>query len=111
MHVRRRAMIGGVILALLYQDILHLFGGRAPSLTWSVFSSALPSGKLLKEGRATPARLEKTIRKLFVKSRHRRHHPQRQVFLPIVDVFSLARDLDTEEEVRQWGGELSENSA
>jgi hypothetical protein len=110
-HVRRKAMVAGVIGALLFQDFLHLVGLRAPSLTWTVLSSALPTARLLKEGRASRARLERTLRKLFVKSRHRRHFPERRVILPIVDVFSLARDLDTFEEVRQWGGEVSENSA
>jgi hypothetical protein len=60
----------------------------------------------LKKGRLTRLQLERSTRKIFVTSRHRKRYPDRRVLLPIVEGLSLALDIDTEEEARAAGGNV-----
>lgn len=110
-NYRRRVMVRGVVLELLYQDLLHLLTLRAPTLTWSVLRVGIAAAHELREGRITRTRLEDTLRRIFVASRHRRRHPERRVHLPIVEGLSLALDIDTEEEARAAGGEVADRLA
>lgn len=110
-HYRRTVMVRGVVAALLYQDLLHLLGGRMPSLTWSVLSTGISVARGLKRGRVTLDELEVAVRRILVNHRHRKRHPQRRVRLPIVDALSLALDIDTEEEARAVGGRVAPYSA
>jgi hypothetical protein len=103
---RRWVMIRGVIFELLYQDVLHLFSLRAPSLTWGVLGAGLSAGRRLRDGEASRRTLEKALRRMFAKSRHRRRHPDRRILLPLIEDLSLALDIDTEEEARAAGGDL-----
>lgn len=103
---RRGVMLRGVIFELLYQDLLHLFSLRAPSLTWGVLSAGFPAARGLRDGRASRTMLERALRRIFVKSRHRKRHPARRILLPFVDTLSLALDIDTEEEARAAGAEM-----
>jgi len=100
---RRGVMVRGVLGEMLYQDLLHVLRLRAPSLTWSVLRASIPAAELLRRGSITRQQLEDTLRKILVRSRHRRRHPERRVRLPIVDALFLARDIDTEEEARELG--------
>ncbi len=103
---RRGAMVRGVVLELLYQDLLHLFTLRAPVLTWSVLSIGISTARELKRGTLVRARLEHALRKMFVTSRHRKRYPDRRVRLPIMEGISLALDIDTEEEARAAGANV-----
>jgi hypothetical protein len=107
---RRGVMVRGVVLELLYQDLLHLFTLRAPTLTWSVLSVGIATARELQRGTVTRARLERALRKIFVTSRHRKRNPDRRVLLPIVEGLSLALDIDTEEEARAAGGNVSRSA-
>ncbi len=89
----------------------HLAALRLPNLTWGVLRAALPAAQLLNEGRATRARVEDTLRRMFVKYRHRKRYPQRRVHVPIVDGLSLALDMDTVEEAQASGVEVVDRSA
>lgn len=102
---RRGVMVRGLILEMLYRDLLHVLSLRRPTLTWSVLRAALPAANLLREGTITVAGLERALRKILVRYRHRRSWPQRRVVIPLVDELSLARDIDTVEEARELGGE------
>jgi hypothetical protein len=110
-NYRRSVMVRGVVLELLYQDLLHLLTLRAPTLTWSVLRVGISAAHELREGRITRNRLEDTLRRIFVASRHRRRHPERRVRMPIVEGLSLALDIDTEEEARAAGGEVADRLA
>ena len=44
------------------------------------------------------------MRRIFVRDRHRRRHPERRIFVPLVEGLSLALDVDTVEEAREIGG-------
>lgn len=111
MSHRRRVMVRGILAELLYQDLLHILGLRLPTLTWNVLGSGLPTARKLKEGTATRTRIENTLRRIFVRAQHRRRYRDRRISLPFVDALSLAIDVDTEEEARAIGADLSENSA
>jgi hypothetical protein len=108
---RRAVMLKKLILELFYQDVLHIVSLRIPNLTWTMLKAALPVAEELKEGTLTRERLENAIRKMFVRYRHRKKHPDRRVHFPQVDELSLALDVDTEEEARAIGGEIEKNSA
>jgi hypothetical protein len=110
-NYRRSAMVRGAVLELLYQDLLHLATLRAPTLTWSVLRVGIRAARQLRDGRITRRRLEDALRRILVTSRHRRRHPERRVRLPIVDGLSLALDIDTEEEARAVGGDVTVRSA
>jgi hypothetical protein len=104
---RRAAMVRGVFLELLYQDLLHVLGLRLPTLTWGVLSSGIRAATALRKGTITRARLEGAMRRIFVRDRHRRRHPERRILVPLVEGLSLALDIDTEEEAREIGGETA----
>jgi hypothetical protein len=103
---RRGAMVRGVVLALLYQDLQHLLSLRAPTLTWSVLRVGLRAARRLRDGTATRREMERALRAIFVTSRHRRRHPERRIELPIVEGLSLALDIDTLEEARAAGADV-----
>jgi hypothetical protein len=107
---RRSAMIRGVFLELLRQDALHVLGRRLPNLTWTVLRTGLSGGLALKKGTLTLARIEDSLRKIFVRFRHRRKHPERRVIVTIVEALSLALDIDTQEEAAAHGGRLASPS-
>ena len=104
---RRSVMVRKLLLGLLYQDLLHVLGLRFPALTWTVLRAGITAARELRDGTITRARLENFLREIFVKYRHRRRFPDRRVVLPMVDVLWLAKDVDTEEEAREMGGDLS----
>jgi hypothetical protein len=91
---------------MLYQDFLNILRLRSPNLTWSILRASIPASTLLRRGAITRRRLEETLRRIMVKRRHRRLYPERRVMLPIVDALFLARDIDTVEEAREFGGSL-----
>lgn len=104
---RRQVLVRGVLADMVYQDLRHVLRLRPPTLTWSVLRAALPAASLLREGTITRTGLEDALRKIFVKTRHRRRHPERRIHIPFVDELSLARDIDTEEEAREVDGHLA----
>ncbi len=97
---RRLPMILHVIWRLLAQDLIYLFRGGLPNLTWSVLGSGIKAGRKLRAGTITRAELERAVCKIFVKTRHRRRHRDRGVSLPILEGLTLAEDIDTEEEAQ-----------
>jgi hypothetical protein len=79
---------------------------RVPRLTWTVISNGLTVAREMKSGTITIQRLENSIRRIFIRYRHQKEFPDRRVHLPIMDALSLAKDIDTEEEARELGGDL-----
>lgn len=102
---RRRVMLPGIILELLYQDLRHLLGLRLPNLTWTVLHSGLSAVRALKAGTVTRVQLEDAFRRVFVTAHHRSRYPQRRVLMPVMEGLSLALDIDTEEEAAAMGAE------
>jgi hypothetical protein len=104
---RRSVMVRSMLLALLYQDLLHVLGFRFPALTWTVLRAGVTAARELRDGTITRGRLENFLRQIFVKYRHRKRFPDRRVLTPLVHEIWLALDIDTEEEARERGGDLS----
>lgn len=104
---RRAVMLRGILFELLYQDLRDIFRLRLPTLTRSVLRTGLSGVEALKAGTISRARLEEGVREIFVRPRHRRRHPERRVAMPVLDELSLALDIDTEEEARALGADLS----
>jgi hypothetical protein len=104
--VRRKEMVRDTLKDLLFEDVRHLFGMRVPRLTWTVISNGLTVAREMKSGTITIQRLENSIRRIFIRYRHQKEFPDRRVHLPIMDALSLAKDIDTEEEARELGGDL-----
>ncbi|MCP3980850.1 MAG: NTP transferase domain-containing protein [bacterium] len=103
---RRGIIVRKLLFALLWQDLRHILGLRAPTLTWTLIRTGTDAARGLKSGRITRKRLEDATRTLFVKNAHRRKHPGRRMVLPIVEGLSLALDIDTVEEARAAGGRV-----
>ncbi len=94
-------LVGGLAGGILVQDLLHVLGGRLPTLTRDTIGAGIATGVKLRKGRATIADLEGALRRIFVKRRHRDRYPDRRVALPLLEGLSLALDIDTEEEARE----------
>jgi hypothetical protein len=101
---RRNLMVRGVVLGLLAEDLRGLAALRPPTLAWTLIRAGVAAVAELRRGTITRARLEDTLRLLFVTRRHRELFPGRRVVLPIVDDLSIAMDVDTEEEARELAG-------
>lgn len=94
---RRTVMLRRVLLSLLGRDLLELVRLRAPSWTARVAGSGLRLARRLREGAIALEELELLIARIFLRAKPR---PGSFRF-PIVDVTSLAKDVDTEEEARE----------
>ena len=103
---RRGQMTRGILADMLMHDLRLMARLKLPTFTWSVLRAVIPAAKLLRQGTITQRRLEETIRRVFVKQRHRWAYPDRRVVVPIVEALSMARDIDTEEEATELGGEV-----
>ena len=107
---RGLAMLRGVLMTVLREDLRQLFTLGLPDLTAAVIADGAAVVMGLRSGNMTRERLERAVRRVVVSSGHRRRYPRREVRLPILaDVLSLARDFDTEEEAREIGAEWSQN--
>jgi len=100
---RRSAMVRQFVWRTLAHDLKHLATLRLPNLTWSIVVEGIKAARKLKQGTIAREQLERAVRSVFVKTRHRRRHPERGVRLPILDGLSLAADIDTVEEARAAG--------
>ncbi len=97
---RLLAMSAGLVGGVFWHDFLHVAQGRLPTLTRDIVVSAFAGSLRLRTGRMLLPDLEDTVRRIFIKRRHRERYPERRVSLPVMDGLSLALDIDTEEEAR-----------
>lgn len=100
---RRSVMLRAVLLSLLGQDLWLLARLRAPVMTWTVVSSGLRLARELRAGRLRISELEELVGRIFLR-RHVPHAGELRIRYPVVDVVSLAEDIDTEEEAREVEG-------
>lgn len=104
---RRIAMARALLGELLRCDVAEALALRLPVVTVSVLRSGLARARELGAGTSTIVDLEDALRTIFMRPDHRRRHPGRRVRLPIVDEVWLARDIDTQEEAAEEGGEIA----
>ena len=101
--LRRRVMIRSILGTLLLQDLRLLFSCHLPRLTFAVVSNGLRLARGLRQGSLTIAGLEHVIEGMFLRhARDPRSGPGNGIRLPLVDILSLAEDIDTEEEAEQY---------
>ena len=106
---RGLAMLRGVIMHALREDLRQLFTLGLPDLTAALIADGATVLMGLKSGNMTSERLERAGRRVMVSFGHRRRYPRRRVRLPFFSgALSLARDIDTEEEAREIGAEWPE---
>jgi len=103
---RRAVMLRTVLLSLLAQDLKLLATLQAPTRTATILSSGLCLARELRAGRLRLAELERLIGRIFLRQHLARLPPERGVRYPIVELVSLAEDVDTEEEARAIHGEV-----
>jgi hypothetical protein len=97
-------ILSHLFLGLIVQDIMNLSRGRPPTITLDVIFQGVALSLHLRKGIITPEESAARLRKIFVRRGHRRRHPDRRGRLPLVDEFSLAKDIDTQEEAREIAG-------
>lgn len=100
---RRAAFVRHLLWNVMVQDVLHVLTLRVPNVTWDTWRHGYFAARRLRDGQLTQEELERVIRQMFVKRRHRKRHPDRRARLPILRGMSLARDIDTLEEARALG--------
>ncbi|MFD2095164.1 hypothetical protein ACFSJ3_04145 [Corallincola platygyrae] len=105
---RKSAMIRGALWFLIKEDFKQLTKFKLPHLTATVISNAIAGARELASGTVSQRKLERRIRKIVVKARHRVTHRGPTVFFPVVDALELAKDIDTYEEVEELGGKIEE---
>jgi hypothetical protein len=108
---RRGVMVRGVVRELLARDLLGLVRLRPPTLTLGVLAAGIGAAGGLKAGTITRRGLERALERILISRAYRRAHPGLGVRTPLVDVLSLALDIDTEEEARAAGGDLTAGGA
>ncbi len=91
---------------LLWEDVKLLVRGRLPAVTVTVLLNGVLFAFHLRGGTVTPDEVAERLRRIFVSFRHRRRFPDRRGRIPLLHGLSLAKDLDTEEEVREIVREL-----
>lgn len=106
---RRTALVRQFVGRTLAQDLKHLLTLRTPNLTWSIVVEGMRAARKLRRGAIARQELERAVRSIFVKTRHRRRYPDRGVHLPILEGLSLAEDIDTVEEARAVGANRKES--
>ena len=103
---RGYALMRGVLMHALREDLRQLFTLGIPELTAAVIADGAAVMMGLKSGNMTCERLARAVRRVVVSYGHRRRYPRRQVRLPVLTgALSLALDIDTEEEARDIGAE------
>jgi hypothetical protein len=99
---RLRRILGGVLAGLLYQDLKSLLQFRLPAKTATAIYHGIALALELR-GTATQDGLEKHLRGIFVRHRHRRRNPHMGGRIPLTQALSLAKDIDTLEEAEEAG--------
>lgn len=108
---RRGVMVRGVLRELVSRDLRSLLRLRPPTLTLGVLAAGIGAAGALKAGTITRRALERALERILISRRYRRANPGLGVRLPLVDVLSLALDIDTEEEARAAGGDVTAGEA
>ncbi|MEO1365627.1 MAG: hypothetical protein AAFX50_00530, partial [Acidobacteriota bacterium] len=91
----------GTFAYLLKEDAASMLRGHLPRALFTIFREGWMIALLLASARANTRDLEERIRNICIHRRHRRLFPNRRGRIAVLDVMSLARDIDTEEEARE----------
>ena len=101
---RRAVMLRTVLLSLLARDVGRAVCLRLPDRTLRIVGSGTRLARALRDDSLRLDELERLIGRIFLRERI---GSERGVRLPLVDVLSLAEDVDTEEEALAIAGDLA----
>lgn len=90
-----------LLLRVLKYDLQGLLKLRPPLITLVGVWNAVLLSHLLGTGTGSQTQVAERVRRLFLKREHRRRHPDRKGRVPILDVLSLAKDIDTQREAEE----------
>jgi hypothetical protein len=103
---RRAVMLRTVLFSLLGQDLKRLARLRLPDRTLTIVGSGLKLARELRRGHIGLQELERLIGRIFLREQPSRVAAGAGILFPILDMISLAEDIDTEEEARAVQGEV-----
>ncbi len=104
MAFRRLKLMRALLWGLVLEDLKRLGSLRLPRIFFPVVYNSLILASKLKAGVAPIRETEDRIRRVFIKTDHRRRHPERRGRVLLSPALSLAKDIDTEEEARELEG-------
>lgn len=90
-----------MLVYLLRQDVRRILSARLPTYTIGILYNSVALALRLRKRVIISAELADRLRKVFILYRHRRQYPKRLGRMPLMQGFSFARDIDTEEEARE----------
>lgn len=90
-----------MLVYLLGQDLRRMMSARLPTYTVGILYNSVALALRLRKGVITSAELVGRLRNVFILYRHRQQYPKRLGRMPLMQGFSFARDIDTEEEARE----------
>jgi hypothetical protein len=93
-------ILSGVLIGLLGADLRDLFRFRLPAKTATAVWHGIALALELR-GDARQESIEKRLRGIFIRHRHRRKNPHLAGRIPLMPALSLAKDIDTQEEAEE----------
>lgn len=98
---RRWVMLRSILSGLILQDLKLLTVSRFPTLTATVVCNGLRLATRLRAGRLEVHELERLIGGMLLRHDYQIEHAREGIRHPIIDLLSMAQDVDTEEEARE----------
>lgn len=95
-------ILGGVLAGLMAADFRDLIRFRLPAKTATAVYHGIALAIELRD-EVHQSSMEKRLRGVFVRHRHRRQNPHLGGRIPLMQALSLAKDIDTQEEAEEAG--------
>ena len=105
---RTLSLFGRLAWALTREDLLAIGRGQLPRLWWRSVVNGIRLSRMLAKGNGSIQAIEREVDRIAIWPHHRQQKPEQRLRLPIVPALSLARDIDTEEEAREFDERLSQ---
>ena len=100
---RRTVVVRNILATLLFKDLKRLLTLRVPNITYDMlWHGVVAMKKAVTVQGIDQDEVEDRLRRIWVRTSHRRRYPERRGRVMILDGVSLARDIDTEEEAREF---------
>ncbi len=104
---RLLVMIQQVLFLLLRQDLQNLARFRLPRRMITALGNGILLGVGLRNETISEEMIAERLRRIYIRRDHRLAHPERRARMPMVEGFSLAKDIDTREEADEVARDLS----
>ena len=104
-------VVAHLLMHLLGKDLRQLLRLRPPVVTVSAVYQAMVIVAKERGRTMTTEELARRFRAIYVRSEHRRRHPERRGRLPLMAALSLAKDMDTQEEAEELARDFEPSEA